>query len=216
MKRLLSLSLALILLLSLAAAAEPAPVLETTYTAFTHPRQGYTVEYPSTWALFDKDGMQQVKENIEAGKTDLPETAVNMFSVAMGQIDLADLAMVVDPVGNGHNFNTVVNAASPTPPIDAVLKELPPLLKQQYAQMYPNIQWEDEGSLAKVGGVDALRARYSFAADPLTYTQTQYFVFAGGQQYTLTFTWISPTETELVQLEAHMAHMIDTFTVPQS
>ncbi len=210
-KILLKLVLAMMLALSLTAAAETAPVLETTYASFEHPRMGYVLEYPSTWTLLDKDGIQIIFDAIEAGKTELSEAGIQILAQARPQIETHDLAMMVAPVSSGHNVNVVASHMGATPSVEAAIQQLAPQLKTQQEAMFPNLQWLDEGSIVQMNGLDAMRIAYSFEGKGLLYTQNQYYLFANDNQHVITFTWIGPTEDELVQLEAHKEHLLETF-----
>lgn len=211
--RKIALLMALVMLMatSLTAAAEPAPALESSYIPFEHPRFGYTIEYPSRWTLLDKDGMDAVFEAIAAGETELSEAGIQMLENARQQIEQSDIAMMLSHYENGHNVNIVASPMDPIPTVEQALEQLAPLLKQQYEQMFPNLNMVDSGSLSQVGGIDSLQVVYEFGGGDVPYTQTQYYTFVQGMQYVITFTWIGPTDEELAQLEAHREHMLESF-----
>ena len=145
MKKLLAALLALMMLLCcLPALAEE----ESTYTAYTHPRLGYTVEYPTEFVVLDADTLPLMLQMV--GQMGLEGLDAATIQALEPQITSTDMVMFLDAY-TGANMNIAAAAVGMAITNELFLAMVMPTMHAQYEASFSNVTFYDKGSIVTFG-----------------------------------------------------------------
>ena len=141
MKKLLSLILALMMIVC----CMPALAASEGYLDYTHPTQGYSVEYPESWIALDSTNIEAMMKSL----ADNEEFSALNLETVVPQITQMEMTMFMDIFGT--NINIVGQEVGMSLTASAFLPMMPQMAQQVTASL-PDAKLLDTGSLYEIGG----------------------------------------------------------------
>ena len=202
MKKLLSLILSLMMIVC----CMPALAASEGYLDYTHPTQGYSVEYPESWIALDSTNIEAMMKSL----ADNEEFSALNLEAVVPQITQMEMTMFMDIFGT--NINIVGQEVGMSITASSFLPMMPQMAQQVTASL-PDAKLLDTGSLYEIGGNQycTLCASYTLAGNDLYVFQ--FYAFSGTTMYLITLT-MNASVADMDTVEAYTDHLLETLVLP--
>lgn len=202
MKKLLSLILSLMMIVC----CMPALAASEGYLDYTHPTQGYSVEYPESWIALDSTNIEAMMKSL----ADNEEFSALNLETVVPQITQMEMTMFMDIFGT--NINIVGQEVGMSLTASSFLPMMPQMAQQVTASL-PDAKLLDTGSLYEIGGNQycTLCASYTLAGSDLYVFQ--FYAFSGTTMYLITLT-MNASVVDMDTVEAYTDHLLETLVLP--
>ena len=202
MKKLLSLILSLMMIVC----CMPALAASEGYLDYTHPTQGYSVEYPESWIALDSTNIEAMMKSL----ADNEEFSALNLEAVVPQITQMEMTMFMDIFGT--NINIVGQEVGMSITASSFLPMMPQMAQQVTASL-PDAKLLDTGSLYEIGGNQycTLCASYTLAGSDLYVFQ--FYAFSGTTMYLITLT-MNASVADMDTVEAYTEHLLETLVLP--
>lgn len=202
MKKLLSLILSLMMIVC----CMPALAASEGYLDYTHPTQGYSVEYPESWIALDSTNIEAMMKSL----ADNEEFSALNLEAVVPQITQMEMTMFMDIFGT--NINIVGQEVGMSITASSFLPMMPQMAQQVTASL-PDAKLLDTGSLYEIGGNQycTLCASYTLAGSDLYVFQ--FYAFSGTTMYLITLT-MNASVVDMDTVEAYTDHLLETLVLP--
>ncbi|MDD6683601.1 MAG: hypothetical protein PUE61_10680 [Clostridiales bacterium] len=202
MKKLLSLILSLMMIVC----CMPALAASEGYLDYTHPTQGYSVEYPESWIALDSTNIEAMMKSL----ADNEEFSALNLEAVVPQITQMEMTMFMDIFGT--NINIVGQEVGMSITASSFLPMMPQMAQQVTASL-PDAKLLDTGSLYEIGGNQycTLCASYTLAGSDLYVFQ--FYAFSGTTMYLITLT-MNASVADMDTVEAYTDHLLETLVLP--
>lgn len=202
MKKLLSLILSLMMIVC----CMPALAASEGYLDYTHPTQGYSVEYPESWIALDSTNIEAMMKSL----ADNEEFSALNLEAVVPQITQMEMTMFMD------NFGTNINIVGQEVGMSITASSFLPMMPQMAQQVtvsLPDAKLLDTGSLYEIGGNQycTLCASYTLAGSDLYVFQ--FYAFSGTTMYLITLT-MNASVVDMDTVEAYTDHLLETLVLP--
>ena len=198
MKKALSVMLALALLLC----CMPALAEETAeYIPYTELTGQYSLEYPAGYQVLDDETVDALLSAMEGGEIDLGYD----YSPYVTMIRESNIVYFFDQL-TGNNINVVFQDLGGSLSAELIVMLSFPYTRMQYNTMFPDVAYDDEGSVHTVNGVDFARLALHFNQNGMPFFMEQYTVCLGNFLYNITFGSYTGIR------EAEVEHVVSTFS----
>lgn len=206
MKKLLAVLLALMMMLCClpALAEEEAP-----YTAYTHPRLGYTVEYPTEFVVLDADTLPLMLQMV--GQMGLEGLDAATIQALEPQITSTDMVMFLDAY-TGANMNIAAADVGMAITNELFLAMVMPTMLAQYEASFSNVTFYDKGSIAAFGENNFVQLVLNYDMAGMNNNFAQFFYLDGTVMYTIGYTISSAVDADtLAAMDEVVVHLLSTF-----
>lgn len=202
MKKLLSLILSLMMIVC----CMPALAASEGYLDYTHPTQGYSVEYPESWIALDSTNIEAMMKSL----ADNEEFSSLNLEAVVPQITQMEMTMFMDNFGT--NINIVGQEVGMSLTASSFLPMMPQMAQQVTASL-PDAKLLDTGSLYEIGSNQycTLCASYTLAGSDLYVFQ--FYAFSGTTMYLITLT-MNASVVDMDTVEAYTDHLLETLVLP--
>ena len=176
------------------------------YILYTHPTQGYSVEYPESWIALDSTNIEAMMKSL----ADNEEFSSLNLEAVVPQITQMEMTMFMDIFGT--NINIVGQEVGMSLTASAFLPMMPQMAQQVTASL-PDAKLLDTGSLYEIGGNQycTLCASYTLAGSDLYVFQ--FYAFSGTTMYLITLT-MNASVADMDTVEAYTDHLLETLVLP--
>lgn len=208
MKKLLAILLALLLALGcMPALAEE----ESLYTAYTHPRLGYTVEYPTEFVVLDADTLPLMLQMV--GQMGLEGLDAATLQTLEPQITSTDMVMFMDAY-TGANVNIAAADVGMAITNELFLAMVMPTMLAQYEANFSNVTFFDKGSLVDFGENNFVQLILGYDMAGQSNYFAQFFFMDGTVMYTFGYTInAAMDEATIIATDAFVEHLLASFAV---
>lgn len=201
MKKLLSLMLSLMLILG----CVPALAASEGYADYTHPTQGYSLEYPQSWLALDSANIESLMIDLSAN----PALATLNLDAVLPQITQMQMTMFVDI--NGSNINVVRQSVGMAITAEQFMPMMPQMLSQVTAAL-PGAQVLEEGALYTIGDHQYCNLCISYNLAGSDLYAFQFYTFSGTDMYLITLTMNPASDMDAVA--EYTDHLLATLEFP--
>lgn len=186
-KKLTALALALSCLLALASAqAQTLP--GTAVKVYEEPGQAYTTVYPETWLLLDKATVRSTLQSLKNSELDIGFKP-DIIEQCLPALENANIAMFMDLYLH-DNYNLVYNQDDEYARYRTadLLESFPPLIEEQYKQIYQNHVMLTRGELVRYGDKEYLHTAVAYQGTDGMRQADQFYLLHGDKMFIFTFT----------------------------
>ena len=209
MRKGLSLLIAMLMILvpALAVAEEAA---DMTYTTYKNPTNGYAIDYPESWTLVSKETMQSVMDSIAGGETKIDGLDSSKLEAYKAQIESMDMVMFISPDG-AVNANVTYQAVPAKIASEQILKQVCPLVKQQFEGVFQNYKEMANPQAVTVGDLEYVETAGQYTLSGAGFIMLQAYYCTDSALYTVTYTIDDSMNPDKEAIDAISTAMLASF-----